>query len=128
MVVDDLPLTVNGKLDKRALPEPVFSGGVFRAASSPVEEVLAGIFARVLDVPRVGVDDSFFDLGGNSLSAMRVVAAIRESLGSEIGVRALWEASSVAGLARVVGGSAWLDGSTGPGEGAGWRWVRPSRT
>ncbi|WP_430739071.1 AMP-binding enzyme, partial [Streptomyces aureocirculatus] len=51
MVVDDLPLTVNGKLDKRALPEPVFSGGVFRAASSPVEEVLAGIFARVLDVP-----------------------------------------------------------------------------
>ncbi|WP_211267722.1 phosphopantetheine-binding protein, partial [Streptomyces aureocirculatus] len=105
---------------------------------SPVEEVLAGIFARVLDVPRVGVDDSFFDLGGNSLSAMRVVAAIRESLGSEIGVRTLWEASSVAGLARVVSGTA------SPGEGAGWvpvvrperlplsfaqrRWVRPSRT
>ncbi|WP_037703474.1 AMP-binding enzyme, partial [Streptomyces aureocirculatus] len=52
MVVDDLPFTVNGKLDKRALPEPVFSGGFFRAASSPLEEVLAGIFARVLDVPR----------------------------------------------------------------------------
>ncbi|MGA4843958.1 amino acid adenylation domain-containing protein [Streptomyces sp. G45] len=113
MVVDDLPLTVNGKLDKRALPAPEFTGGEYRAPSSPVEEILAGIFARVLDVPRVGVDDSFFDLGGNSLSAMRVVAAVRESFDSEVGVRALMDASTVAGLARLVGdpsgpGQAWV--------------------
>ncbi|WP_030562758.1 alpha/beta fold hydrolase, partial [Streptomyces aureocirculatus] len=70
---------------------------------SPVEEVLAGIFARVLDVPRVGVDDSFFDLGGNSLSAMRVVAAVRESfVDSEIGVRALLETPTVRGLSRQL--------------------------
>ncbi|MFE1774099.1 amino acid adenylation domain-containing protein [Streptomyces sp. NPDC059008] len=120
MVVEDLPLTVNGKLDKRALPEPEFTGGVYRAPSSPVEEILAGIFARVLGLPQVGVDDSFFDLGGNSLSAMRVVAAVRESFDSEIGVRALWDASSVAGLARVVGGSL--------GGGAAWvPVVRPER-
>ncbi|MET8683179.1 amino acid adenylation domain-containing protein [Streptomyces sp. NPDC004732] len=113
MVVDDLRLTVNGKLDKRALPEPEFTGGVYRAPSSPVEEILAGIFGRVLGLPQVGVDDAFFDLGGNSLSAMRVIAALRESFGSEIGVRALWEAPSVAGLARLVGspadgGAAWV--------------------
>nr|UUG66814.1 Lyd4 [Streptomyces sp.] len=124
MVVDDLPLTVNGKLDKRALPEPEFSGGEYRAPSSPVEEILAGIFARVLDVPRVGVDDSFFDLGGNSLSAMRVVAAVRESFDTEIGVRALWEASTVAGMARLVGGT------VGDPSGGGRAWVpvvRPGR-
>ncbi|MGX1955919.1 amino acid adenylation domain-containing protein [Streptomyces anulatus] len=102
-VVDDLPLTVNGKLDKRALPEPEFTGGAFRAPSSPVEEILAGIFARVAGLPRVGVDDSFFDLGGNSLSAMRVISAVQESFDTEIGVRALWEAPTVAGLARLVG-------------------------
>ncbi|MEU6127138.1 amino acid adenylation domain-containing protein, partial [Streptomyces sp. NPDC047123] len=103
VVLDDLPLTVNGKLDKRALPAPWFDGGAYRAPTSPVEEILAGIFARVLDLPRVGLDDSFFDLGGNSLSAMRVVAAVRESFDREIGVRALLETSSVAGLARLVG-------------------------
>ncbi|MFD5683452.1 non-ribosomal peptide synthetase [Streptomyces bacillaris] len=102
-VVGDLPLTVNGKLDKRALPEPEFTGGDFRAPSSPVEEILAGIFARVAGLPRVGVDDSFFDLGGNSLSAMRVISAVQESFDTEIGVRALWEAPTVAGLARLVG-------------------------
>ncbi|NDZ85715.1 amino acid adenylation domain-containing protein, partial [Streptomyces sp. SID10115] len=106
MVVDDLRLTVNGKLDKRALPEPEFTGGAYRAPSSPVEEILAGIFARVLGLPQVGVDDPFFDLGGNSLAAMRVIAAVRESFGSDIGVRALWEAPSVAGFARLVGSPA----------------------
>ncbi|MGW0988174.1 amino acid adenylation domain-containing protein, partial [Streptomyces sp. NPDC002486] len=120
MPVADLPLTVNGKLDKRALPEPEFTGGEYRAPSSPAEEIVAGIFARVLELPRVGADDSFFDLGGNSLSAMRVVAALRESFDREIGVRALWDAPTVAGLARS------LDGS--PGESAAWVPVaRPER-
>ncbi|MGW0991695.1 amino acid adenylation domain-containing protein, partial [Streptomyces sp. NPDC002486] len=120
MVVDDLPLTVNGKLDKRALPEPEFTGGAYRAPSSPVEEILTGIFAQVLGVPRVGVDDSFFDLGGNSLSAMRVAAAVQEHFGREIGVRALMDTPSAAGLARLVG--------TSSGEVRAWvPMVRPER-
>ncbi len=72
LALDAVPLTVNGKLDKRALPEPDFSGtDHYRAPANPVEEILADVFARVLGHDRVGVDHSFFDLGGDSLSAMR---------------------------------------------------------
>ncbi|OBI97703.1 non-ribosomal peptide synthetase, partial [Mycobacterium sp. 1465703.0] len=75
VVLEALPLTVNGKLDKRALPAPDYKDvNRFRAPTTPIEEVLAGIFAQVLGVPRVGVDDSFFDLGGDSILSMQVVA------------------------------------------------------
>ena len=99
-----LPLTVNGKLDKRALPAPDY-GDVegFRAPVGAVEEIVAGIYAQVLGLGRVGVDESFFDLGGDSLSAMRVIAAINAGLGAGLSVRAVFEAPTVAQLAPRIG-------------------------
>ena len=103
VALDALPLTVNGKLDTRALPAPDYSDGDYRAPSSPVEEILAGIYAQVLGIKRVGIDDSFFDLGGDSLSAMRVIAAINTSLGAHLPVRALFDTPAVAQLAPHIG-------------------------
>ena len=102
-----LPLTVNGKLDKRALPAPEYGGvGRYRAPSTPTEEILAGIYARVLGLERVGVDESFFDLGGDSLLAMRVIAAVNSGLDAGLSVRTVFDAPSIAQLAPRIGGDA----------------------
>jgi hypothetical protein len=74
VAIEALPLTPNGKLDTRALPAPEYIAGAYRAPGTQVEEILAGIYAQVLGVDRVGVDDSFFNLGGDSISAMRLIA------------------------------------------------------
>ncbi|MGH3959764.1 amino acid adenylation domain-containing protein [Mycobacterium sp.] len=104
VVVDALPLTPNGKLDTRALPAPEYQDvDTYRAPTSPPEEILAGIYAQVLGLQRVGVDDSFFDLGGDSLSAMRVIAAANKSLDAGLSVRILFEAPTVAQLAPRMG-------------------------
>ena len=107
VVIDVLPLTVNGKLDTRALPAPEYQGvDRYRAPANAVEELLAGIYAQVLGLQRVGVDDSFFDLGGDSLSAMRAIAAINKSLDAGLAVRAVFEAPTVAQLAPRIGADA----------------------
>jgi thioesterase domain-containing protein/acyl carrier protein len=104
VVLEALPLTVTGKLDTRALPAPDYQDGDrYRAPSSAVEEILAGIYAQVLGLERVGVDESFFDLGGDSLSAMRVIAAINARLGTHLAVRTLFRAPSVGSLSQQLG-------------------------
>ncbi|MEU5844567.1 amino acid adenylation domain-containing protein, partial [Rhodococcus sp. NPDC047139] len=102
MVLDELPLTVNGKLDRRALPSPVFEAVVFRAPVTPVQEIVASVFTDVLGVERVGLDDDFFALGGNSLSATQVAARIGLALDTDVPVRVLFEASTVEDLAARV--------------------------
>ena len=104
VVIDSLPLTVNGKLDIHGLPAPEYQGiDHYRAPTSLTEEVLAGIYAQVLGLKRLGVDDSFFDLGGDSLSAMRVIAAVNKSWDAGLSVRILFEAPTVAQLAPRIG-------------------------
>jgi len=103
VVLQALPLTVNGKLDKRALPAPEYRGigAEYRAPATPVEEILAGIYAQVLGVERVGVDDSFFDLGGDSILSMQVVARSRAA-GVMCRPRDIFVEQTVARLARVA--------------------------
>ena len=104
VALDALPVTVNGKLDTRALPAPDYQDADhYRAPGTPTEEILAGVYAEVLGVPRVGVNDSFFDLGGDSLSAMRLITAINTTLDADLPVRMLFEAPTVGQLAPRIG-------------------------
>ncbi|MGW4245342.1 amino acid adenylation domain-containing protein, partial [Nocardia sp. NPDC004722] len=99
VVLESLPLNTNGKLDRKALPDPEFEATAFRLPSTPVEEIVAGVFAEVLGIERVGADDDFFALGGNSLVATRVAARLGAALDTRIPVRLLFEAPTVAALA-----------------------------
>ncbi|HEY9420388.1 MAG TPA: condensation domain-containing protein, partial [Thermoanaerobaculia bacterium] len=100
--LEALPLSPNGKLDRKALPAPQISreGEEYRPPRTPLEEVMAGIWAEVLGVDRVGLGDSFFELGGQSLKAAQVVARLRSVLGIELALRSLFEASRLEDLVR----------------------------
>ncbi|GAA3046574.1 non-ribosomal peptide synthetase [Actinokineospora globicatena] len=96
--LEALPITPNGKVDRKALPDPVVDTGEKRAARSPREELVAGIYADLLGLDSVGTDDNFFTLGGHSLLATKLVSRVRSVLGVEPSIRDVFEAPTVAGL------------------------------
>src|SRR5947209_16946842 len=110
VALESLPLTVNGKVDRRALSRLAPAAGReaarFVAPQGPVEEVLAAIWAEVLGearVERVGAHDDFFALGGHSLLATQVISRLRDAFGVELPLRSLFAAPTVAALASRIG-------------------------
>ncbi|MGW0860545.1 condensation domain-containing protein, partial [Streptomyces sp. NPDC002690] len=99
MVLERFPLAPNGKLDRKALPRPEVATRPYRAPRTPKEQVLTELFAEVLGVERVGIDDDFFLLGGQSLRATRLMARVRAALDAEFPITAIFESPTVAGLA-----------------------------
>jgi amino acid adenylation domain-containing protein len=105
VALDGLPLTPNGKVDRKALPAPPEAPARQQeadAAATPAEEIVAGVWAEVLDLDRVGPHDNFFELGGHSLLATRVAARLGDLFSVDVSVAALFEAATVAELARRI--------------------------
>ncbi|MEI5102903.1 amino acid adenylation domain-containing protein [Streptomyces sp. PmtG] len=128
LVLDRLPLTASGKLDRAALPEPEFAGGAYRAPRGQVERVLAEVFADVLSTEHVGIDDDFFTSGGDSIRSIQVVARAK-TRGVVVSTREIFELRTVALLAELVEGRADEERVTLaelPGGGVGWAPLPPT--
>ena len=106
VMLDALPLTPNGKIDRKALPAPDEARpdpiGALVAPRTPTEELLAGIWTKLLHVEKVGIHENFFDLGGHSLLVTQVISRVREAFRVELPLRSLFEAPNVAGLAERI--------------------------
>jgi len=102
--LEALPLTASGKVDRKVLPEPEYTGGVdYEGPRNAMEMALAEVWQELLGIQRVGIHDNFFALGGHSLLAMRLVSAIRRRLGREVAVRDLFQYPTVAGQSALLG-------------------------
>ncbi|SNR95020.1 nonribosomal peptide synthetase DhbF, partial [Streptosporangium subroseum] len=105
VILDALPLNANGKLDRAALPAPDYTGGsTGREPRNLREGLLSRIFAEILDLPQVGIDDNFFDLGGHSLLAVQLLSCIRDATGVELSLVNMFQHPTVAGLASLLDG------------------------
>ena len=104
VMLDELPLNANGKVNRKVLPEPETTGGTigYVPPRTPTEQIVAGIWSEVLKLEQVGVEDNFFDLGGHSLLAAQVVSRVRTACKVELPLRALFEAGTVAALAQII--------------------------
>jgi iturin family lipopeptide synthetase A/iturin family lipopeptide synthetase C/tyrocidine synthetase-3 len=125
VLMDALPLTANGKIDRQALP-PFVREGVPAAAEparaqTRTEQTLAALWADLLKVETVGLHDDFFDLGGQSLLAIQAVSRIRDAFAVDLPLRNLFDKPTVAGLAEVIDGLSWLANAGAPAQGSGAR-------
>jgi acyl carrier protein len=105
VVLEALPLTANGKLDRRALPAPTArldTSPTFEPPATSVEQKLADIWAEVLGIDRIGAHDSFFELGGYSLLGVQMLARVRETFQVEVPFSKLFETPTIRGLAEVI--------------------------
>ncbi len=104
VTLDALPLTPSGKIDRKALPAPegISPKREYVAPRTPTEEIIANIFARVLGVSKIGINDNFFDLGGHSLLVTQLISRLRETFAVEIPIRAAFESPTVAELDRTL--------------------------
>jgi amino acid adenylation domain-containing protein len=100
--LDQLPLNANGKVDRKALPEPQHDTRAYEAPQGEIEETLAAIWADVLKLDRVGRHDNFFEIGGHSLAALRMLAQVRQRFGVQLSLRSLFESPSLDALGRVL--------------------------
>ncbi|MBI0315830.1 amino acid adenylation domain-containing protein, partial [Streptomyces javensis] len=108
-VLEELPLNANGKVDRKALPAPDYNPREWSGPRTPQEEILCGLFREALGLDVVGIHDSFFDLGGDSIMSMGLVNRIRSAFGVKLGMRTVLTAPTVAELAQRLGGDAEQD-------------------
>jgi acyl carrier protein len=105
MELDSLPLMVNGKTDRKALPAPDLSGSSasgYRAPGTEMEKQLVAIWEEMLGIAPIGIDDNFFEIGGHSLLAMRVISIIKEKMNVAISLKSFFDLAEIKALAKYI--------------------------